>query len=56
MEMKLTINGREYPIHYKMLMAIAENLPSGENYASLAKSLVALDITSLTEEILNRVS
>ena len=50
-EAKLIINGREFPIHYKLLKVIADDLPSGEQYAGVAKALLDLDIPSITQAL-----
>lgn len=45
---KLIVNGNEFPIHYKMLSVIADNLPDSRHYAPLAHALLALDVPSIT--------
>lgn len=50
---KLIINGQEFPLHYKLLKSIADHLPSGENYAPLAKALLDLNIPSITQGLVD---
>lgn len=53
LDAKLVLNGQEFPLYYKVVNSIAENLPNVENYKSLAKALLALDIPSITESLIN---
>lgn len=50
---KIIINGQEFPIHYLLLKAIANNLPDQQNYAPLGKALVGLGIVSITKDVLD---
>lgn len=53
-DVKLVINGQEFPLYYKMLLSIAENLPNEDNYKPLVQALLALDIPSVTYELVIR--
>lgn len=54
MENKLIINGQEFPVNYKLLSEIAENLPSEEAYYPLAKALLDLDMMSISENLIHK--
>lgn len=51
---KLTVNGKDFPIHYRLLSAVANDLPDEPQYAALTQELLALDIPSITEKLLAR--
>lgn len=53
-DVKLVINGQDFPLYYKMLQNIADNLPEEENYVPLAKALLSLDYPSITREIITK--
>lgn len=48
----MVLNGQEFPLYYKMIASIVENLPEEENYKPLAAALLALDIPSITHVLI----
>lgn len=50
----IVINGQEFPLHYQLLLAIAENIPGEKNYMPLAKAISCLNIPSLTAELIEK--
>ena len=52
-EVKLNVNGQDFPIHYQMLSMIAENMPDGKSYAPLVQALLGLDIPSITVSLID---
>lgn len=53
-DVKLVINGREFPLYYKMLASLAQEVPDNANYRPLIKALLDLDIPSITSELVRR--
>ena len=49
---KLTDGGKEFPVNYEFLKAVAENFPNGEQYGELGKAMVDLGIPSITASLL----
>lgn len=49
---RLLINDKEFQINYKLLAAIARELPNEKQYEELARTLVDLDIPSITALLL----
>ena len=52
----LTEGGRAYPLNYRLLVALAENLPDDGVYDDLAAELIDLGIPSVTEKLVRRGS
>lgn len=52
-DVKIVINGKEFPIYYHILFKIAEDFPDDAHYTDLAKALIDLDIPSITEELVS---
>lgn len=50
----IVINGQEFPLHYQLLLAIAENIPGEKHYMPLAKAIYGLNIPSLTAELIEK--
>jgi len=50
----LTVSGKAYPINYKLLVALAQNMPEGDEYSNLASELCALGIPSVSEILIRR--
>lgn len=53
-DVKLVINGQNFPLYYRMLQIIADNLPEEESYAPLAEALLSLGYPSITRKIINK--
>lgn len=50
---QLIVNGREFPVHYRLLLAIVEHFPEEEHYGELARALAALNLPSITENLID---
>lgn len=53
-DVKLTINGEEFPVHYKLLCQLARFLPDDAKYLPILRALVALEIPSITYELADK--
>lgn len=51
---RLTEGGREIPLTFSMLKALAENCPEGPHGEDLARELLALGIQSITGELIDK--
>lgn len=52
-DVQLIINGQMFPVHYRYLLAIAENLPDDEEASrELAKALAFLGVPSITKTLI----
>lgn len=50
---QLIINGQAFPVHYRLLLAIAEHFPEDDHYGELARALAALNVPSVTENLID---
>lgn len=52
MNVQLIVNERKFPVHYQLLLALAENMPDSAQYRELARALLALGVPSITKSLL----
>lgn len=52
MEIKISVNGKEFPVGYKLLLIIAKNIPPRPQYSKLAKGLVGIGINSISRAVI----
>lgn len=53
-DVKIIINGKEFPLYYQMLYEMAIRFPKEVRYVALEKALIDLNIPSITEKLIER--